>query len=200
MMQRRRFLQACSCAAGLLATEAASASGSSSGTTPGAANAAPPRASWLASMPHERHEVAMREAIVMARRNPRYPFGAVITDRDSGEILARGVNDAGANPTLHGEIDCLNRYVAAHGNRDWNRRILYTTGEPCPMCMSALAWAGLAGVVYASSIATLQEAGIAQITISAADVIAAADFYHGELLGGILAEETDPMFLQRPPT
>ncbi|MGE4335395.1 MAG: nucleoside deaminase [Pigmentiphaga sp.] len=191
-------MQACSCAAGLLAAATASASNANPGSTANRINPSPTRTSWLAEIPRERHEAAMREAIVMARRNPGYPFGAVITDRDSGEILARGVNDAGANPTLHGEIDCLNRYVAEHGNRDWDRRILYTTGEPCPMCMSALAWAGMAGVVYASSIATLQAAGIPQITIAAADVAAAAGFYRGELLGGVLSAQTDPMFLQRP--
>ncbi|MCK9511835.1 MAG: nucleoside deaminase [Pigmentiphaga sp.] len=192
------FLQACSCAAGLLAAEVSSASAAGSASTTSGTNLPPSRASWLPGMPRERHETAMHEAIVMARRNPRYPFGAVITDRDSGEILARGVNDGGTNPILHGEIDCLNRYVAEHGNRDWDRRILYTTGEPCPMCMSALAWAGIAGVVYASSIATLRAAGIPQIMIGAAEVAAAANFYHGELLGGILAEHTDPMFLRRP--
>src|SRR5690606_21769167 len=98
MMQRRRFLQACSCAASVLAAEATAHAGTSSAapadasTSPGATGRPAGHTSWLANLPRERHEAAMREAMVMGRRNPRYPFGAVITDRASGEVLARGVN------------------------------------------------------------------------------------------------------------
>jgi tRNA(Arg) A34 adenosine deaminase TadA len=45
--------------------------------------------------------------------------------------------------------------------------VLYTTGEPCSMCMSALVWAGIGGVVFASSIDGIRRAGIDQIAITA---------------------------------
>ncbi len=151
----------------------------------------------LTSIPTTVHELAMREAITEARLNSMFPFGAVITHADSGEVVARGKNAARINPTLHGEIACLNNYIASHGNTNWDKLILYTTGEPCPMCMSALTWAGIGGVVFASSIATLIKAGIGQIGISAQSVIQASDFYRPALLGGILESETDTMFMNR---
>jgi tRNA(adenine34) deaminase len=144
-----------------------------------------------------RHEQYMRLAIEEGRKNPSYPFGAIIVRPDTGEVMARGVNDSRANPTLHGEIAAMNDYVKGHGNRGWGSLLLYTTGEPCLMCMSALVWAGIGGVVFASSIDAIRRAGIEQININARTVIEQSPFYNGALLGGVLAAETDRMFLER---
>jgi tRNA(Arg) A34 adenosine deaminase TadA len=160
------------------------------------AGARPARAA-LPPISRARHEQAMRQAIEEARRNPVYPFGAVITRADTGEVVARGVNNSRENPTLHGEIACMNDYVRLHGNSGWGDKVLYTTGEPCSMCMSALVWAGVGGVVFASSIDGIKRAGIDQIQITAKAVADASPFYSGLLLGGVLAAETDQMFMQR---
>jgi tRNA(adenine34) deaminase len=109
-------------------------------------------------------------------------------------VLAQGVNNSKTNPTLHGEIVAINDYVARHCNQGWADGILYTTGEPCPMCMSAIVWTGIGGVVYGSSITTLAEAGIAQIMIRAREVRDAAPWYRGRIMGGILRAETDALF------
>lgn len=163
---------------------------------PVAATAAAPAIN-LRAIPMATHERIMRLAIAEAGGNPFYPFGAVITRAADGEVMAKGVNNGRANPTLHGEIACMNDYVAHHGNTGWDSLILYTTGEPCPMCMSALVWAGIGGVVFASSIAGIKRAGINQIEITAKQVIEASSFYHGDLLGGVLQTETDVIFMQR---
>lgn len=143
----------------------------------------------------------MRLAIAEARGNPLYPFGAVIvrpgTNGTASETMARGVNDSAKNPILHGEIACMNDYVRRHGNTGWADMVLYTTGEPCSMCMSALVWAGIGGVVFASSIQGILAAGIGQINITAKQVAEASPFYSGLLLGGVLEAETDKMFLDR---
>jgi len=143
------------------------------------------------------HERAMRAAIAEARGNPAYPFGAVIVRTATGEIVARGVNNGRASPILHGEIAAMNDYVARHGNMDWSAHTLYTTGEPCAMCMSALVWARIGGVVFGSSIDEIARAGIDQIAIPAQSVIDASPFYLGTLLGGVLRVETDQLFQQR---
>ncbi len=145
----------------------------------------------------EQHERAMRLAIVEARGNASYPFGAVIIQPETGEVRAQGVNNSRENPILHGEIACMNDYVRRHGNTGWSSVVLYTTGEPCSMCMSALVWAGIGGVVFASSIDGIRRAGIDQIDIRAKAVADAAPFYSGMLLGGVLAAETDQLFLNR---
>ncbi len=160
------------------------------------AGARPARAR-LPAITMAQHERFMRQAIEEGRLNARYPFGAVIASPPVGEVLARGVNNVGENPILHGEIACMNDYVRRNGNRGWDSVVLYTTAEPCSMCMSALVWAGIGGVVFGTSIDGLKKAGIAQIQIRAQAVVDASPFYHGTLLGGVLREETDRLFLER---
>jgi tRNA(adenine34) deaminase len=151
----------------------------------------------LDTIPLAAHEAAMRLAIAAAKANPFYPFGAIIVSAADRAVLAQGVNNSKTNPILHGEVVAINDYAARHGNRGWANSILYTTGEPCPMCMSAIVWAGIGGVVYGSSITTLAEAGIAQIMIGASVVHDAAPFYRGQIEGGVLRAETDALFRDR---
>jgi tRNA(adenine34) deaminase len=159
---------------------------------------AKPARAALPPIPMERHEQAMRLAIDQARKNLYYPYGAVMTKAATGELVASGVNDARTNPTLHGEIVCMNDYVKKHGNRDWEDMILYTTCEPCPMCTAALLWGRIGGIVFASSaFGAPAKAGIDPIKLSAKDVIDATPFHKPMLLGGVLETETDPMFIDR---
>jgi tRNA(Arg) A34 adenosine deaminase TadA len=139
----------------------------------------------------------MRLAIAAARANPHFPFGAVIVRAADRELMATGANNRRVDPILHGEIVAINDYVARHGNQGWSEVILYTTGEPCPMCMGAFAWARVRGVVYGTSIDTLQKLGIDQILLPAAAVAGAAPFYAGEILGHVLESETDALFMNR---
>lgn len=142
------------------------------------------------------HERFMWLAIEQARRNPKWPFGAVIVGTRTGEVLGWGVNSGAANPMLHGEVVAMNDYVHRHGNQGWADTTLYTTGEPCSMCMSAMAWANLRRVVWASSIDQIRRTDISQIDLSAREVAASArSFYTPELLlGGVLADHTDRLF------
>jgi tRNA(adenine34) deaminase len=152
----------------------------------------------LEAVARKTHERFMRLAIEQARKNPAFPFGAVIVRLADRRVMAEGVNEAHTGPTLHGEIAAIHDYVARHGHRGWEETVLYTTGEPCPMCMSAIVWAGIGGVVYATSIAGLKQVGFDQIAIGSPVIAAASSFWHGGILGGVLAEETDRMFAERP--
>ncbi|TDB51255.1 MULTISPECIES: nucleoside deaminase [Photorhabdus] len=145
------------------------------------------------------HEKYMREAIKEAIKNPKYPFGAVIVNRNNGEILSCGVNTGRSNPILHGEIQAINHYITQYGNQGWENVALYTTGEPCSMCMSALAWIGIREVIWATSISVIRNAGIRQIDISAHEIAERASSFYNPitLVGGILANETDKLFLER---
>lgn len=161
----------------------------------------------LSKVPLADHERYMRLAIVEGLRNPLWPFGAVIVDPALGEVVATGANEAADNPMFHGEIVALNNFVRDHGhaglrneigNINLGDKILYSTAEPCPMCMSALIWAGIGGVVFGIGIHRLVELGIGQIMIEASQVCAHADFYRGAVMGNVLAEETDTLFRRRP--
>ncbi|WP_316524410.1 nucleoside deaminase [Kitasatospora brasiliensis] len=140
------------------------------------------------------HEYFMAQAIIEGRKLPRYPFGAVIVR--SGLVVARGVNASAKNPTDHGEIVAIDDLAQRTEAHDWGATTLYTTSEPCPMCMSACAWAGIRRVVWGTSIEGLRRTGLDQIGISATAVAAASrSFYSPQLLlGGVLADQTDALF------
>src|SRR6266508_4989340 len=84
-----------------------------------------------------------------------YPFGAVIV-RD-GEVLARGRNlgKQEKDPTAHGEMVAIRKFLAEHGPEMLKGTTLYTSGESCPMCMGAIVWCEIGRVVYGASIAEL---------------------------------------------
>ncbi|MBT2420359.1 nucleoside deaminase [Streptomyces sp. ISL-22] len=140
----------------------------------------------------------MRLAIEQARKNPKWPFGAVIVDTRNGDVLGSGVNTGADSPLLHGEVVAMNDYVQRHGNQGWTDTTLYTTGEPCSMCMSAMAWANLRRVVWGSSIDEIRRTDIVQIDLPAHEVaLSARSFYTPELLlGGVLADHTNRLFRQ----
>ncbi len=161
------------------------------------AGAASPGLIDLSAIPVSVHEQAMRLAIAEAHGNLAFPFGAVILRAADRQVMATGFNKGASNPTLHGEIVAINDYVARHGNRGLGQAILYTTGEPCPMCMSAMVWAAIGGVVWGTSIEQLRRFGINQISIPATTVIGASPFYHGGILGHVLQAETDALFRNR---
>ena len=130
----------------------------------------------------------MRLALEQAGRAD-FPFGAVIV-RD-GRLLARGRNLGRTNgdPTAHGEIVA----IAAHGSRSLRGCTLYTTGEPCAMCMGAILWCHIGRLVFAASVQQLSTK-LDQIMISSADLAAKAPFAPIEITGGVLADEAMALF------
>ncbi|MFD7019970.1 hypothetical protein [Streptomyces sp. NPDC059928] len=90
----------------------------------------------------------------------------------------------------------MNDYVRRHGNRGWADTTLCATGEPCSMCMSAMAWANLRRVVWGSSIDEIRCTGIGQIALSAREVAASASSVYPPdlLLGGVLSDCSDRLF------
>ena len=139
-------------------------------------------------------EQLMKRAILIAQDNPSAPFGALLADIETGEIVAEGVNRGSENPTWHGEVDVINRYARQHPGPDWARLRLVTTAEPCCMCQGAILWAGIREVIYGTSIATLQGLGWRQIGIPAAEVARRTPFAECKLIGGVLEGECDELF------
>ena len=80
------------------------------------------------------------------------PFGSVIV-RD-GKVIGRGHNMVLVNhdSTAHGEVSAIRSTEAALGTHDLSGCVLYTTGEPCPMCLAACLWANIDRVYYGCSI------------------------------------------------
>lgn len=140
------------------------------------------------------HAAHMRRAIAQAKEVPLLPFGAVLVRGGTGEVLAEGHNRSALNPTFHGEIDVINRLAAEQPKIDWSTLALYTTAEPCPMCQSAIEWAGISLVVYGSSIPFLQRLNWWQIDIRADEVARRTSFRRTAVLGGVLEKECNALF------
>ena len=142
-------------------------------------------------LPHERY---MRRAIELARNVPDLPFGALIVDGQSGEIVAEGWNRTALNPLWHGEVDAINQLVQVRQDADWTQLVLYTTAESCPMCQSAILWSGIGSVVYGTSIRFLQSRGWWQIDVLAEEIVRRTPFRKCVLIGGILEQECNALF------
>jgi len=111
----------------------------------------------------------------MQTERPR-PFGASIVHTKSGELLLRALNAVAQqfDPSAHAEVRAIRMATKRLRNLSLAGFTLYTTCEPCPMCMSAALWAGLDRVVYG---ATIEDANrhCNQIRIPASEVAARGD-------------------------
>ena len=98
----------------------------------------------------------MQQAIDLSVENVKNgggPFGAVIVK--DGKVVATGVNRVTANndPTAHAEVSAIR--AACQQVHDFNLKgcTIYTSCEPCPMCLAAIYWAGIDRVYYGCTIA-----------------------------------------------
>jgi tRNA(adenine34) deaminase len=140
----------------------------------------------------EEDERLMRLAIGEAEKGD-YPFGTVIT-RD-GEVLATGCNlgKQEQDPTAHGEMVAIRRFLATLGPEQLKGTTLYTSGEPCAMCMGAIVWCGISRLVYAASMDQLATK-IVQILVPSAEVAEKSPFATIAITGGVLAPEAMALF------
>ena len=97
----------------------------------------------------------MKEAIRLSVSNVEEgkggPFGAVVVK--DGKIIARGVNQVTTNndPTAHAEVVAIRNACAALNTFQLDGCEIYTSCEPCPMCLGAIYWARPDRVVYANT-------------------------------------------------
>ena len=96
----------------------------------------------------------MRKAIELSRENVANgggPFGAVIAK--DGEIVATGVNrvTASCDPTAHAEVSAIRAAASKLGTFNLSGYEIYTSCEPCPMCLGAIYWARLDKMYYGNN-------------------------------------------------
>ena len=87
------------------------------------------------------------------------PFGCVIVK--DGDIIGRGHNEAikRRDPTCHGEVMAIRDACQNLGTHDLTGCELYTTAEPCPMCMGAILWANIRKAYYGCRISDTDKIG-----------------------------------------
>jgi guanine deaminase len=105
----------------------------------------------------------MRKAIALATENvvsgSGGPFGAVVV-RD-GEVIATGVNmvTSSNDPTAHAEVVAIRAACEAIGDFQLTGCVVYTSCEPCPMCLAALYWSRCEAIFFGSTAADAAAAG-----------------------------------------
>ena len=108
---------------------------------------------------------AIRLSIEMMRQGKGGPFGALIV-RD-GQVIGRGWNQVTStnDPTAHAEIVAIREACRETGSFLLPGCELYSSCEPCPMCLSAAYWAGLRRVYFAARRSDATEAGFRDETL-----------------------------------
>ncbi len=111
----------------------------------------------------QEHEKFIQEAVRLARMNVPTgkggPFGALVVK--DGEIIGKGTNQVTANndPTAHAEIMAIREACKHIGDFQLRDCIIYTSCEPCPMCLGAIYWARPKMIVYAAENTDAARAG-----------------------------------------
>lgn len=123
------------------------------------------------------------------------PFGSVIVK--DGAIIAATHNTVwrDTDPTAHAEVNCLRAAAQVLGSIDLAGCTLYSTCEPCPMCLAAIHWAKIDRVVFGATIADAAAAGFAELHV-AADALAEMGGSPLKVDGGLLRSECAALFAE----
>jgi guanine deaminase len=114
-------------------------------------------------MPRQPNPEFLRRAIALATENvvtgKGGPFGALIVC--DGQVVGKGANSVTAtnDPTAHGEVQAIRAACKALGTFTLAGCEMYSSCEPCPMCLAASYWARLDAIYYGSSAADAARAG-----------------------------------------
>ena len=97
---------------------------------------------------NEYMKIAIEEARTGIENNEGGPFGCSIVK--DGKVVGKGHNQVVLNndPTCHGEMQAIRQACSELGTFDLSDCTLYTTGEPCHMCLSAIMWARIKKVYF----------------------------------------------------
>lgn len=96
--------------------------------------------------------IAGEEAEIGVNNKDGGPFGAVVADKD-GNIIARGHNMVlkSNDPTSHAEIVAIRKACEKLHTHDLSEYIIYSSCEPCPMCLSAIIWSNIKTMYYGTT-------------------------------------------------
>ena len=109
------------------------------------------------------HEKYMRMAIALSEKNVIEggggPFGAVIVK--DGDVIAQSSNrvTSSNDPTAHAEVSAIRLAANALNSFDLSGCVIYTSCEPCPMCLGAIYWARISKVYYANTRTDAEDIG-----------------------------------------
>jgi guanine deaminase len=93
----------------------------------------------------------LEAAIDLSKESVGGPFGAVVVK--DNKIIGKGSNVVipNSDPTAHAEICAIREAALSLKTHDLTGCVLYTSCYPCPMCLSAIYWAGIKEIIYANT-------------------------------------------------
>lgn len=126
-------------------------------------------------------KVSIEEAYKGMKMNEGGPFGAVIVRQ--GKIISRAHNQVigTKDPTAHAEIQAIRQAAAALGRFELSDCEIYTTCEPCPMCLGAIFWARISRLFFGCTRSDAAAAGFTD------EAIYEAIIHQDHTLGGLAA-------------
>lgn len=136
-------------------------------------------------------QMAIEEARFGIQNKHGGPFGSCIVK--DGEVIALGHNHVVAynDPTCHGEVDAIRKACDKLKTFDLSGCEIYTTGEPCHMCLCACMWANISKIYYG---ATIEDNGIIGFRDDKFDKIFGGRDKLGDLLEEVDREEVLKLF------
>ncbi len=109
--------------------------------------------------------LALAEARINLKTLDGGPFGAVVA-RD-GELISAARNTVlKSDASSHAEINAIRKASAALGTYDLSSCVIFSTTEPCPMCFSAVHWAGIGDLYFGTAIEDVAALGFNELNIS----------------------------------
>jgi tRNA(Arg) A34 adenosine deaminase TadA len=143
---------------------------------------------------HEAMRLAIRKA-QEAIAAGQSPFASAILR--GGDVVAVTHNTVwrDTDPTAHAEVNCIRAAAAALRTIALRGCTLFSTAEPCPMCLSAIHWAKIDRVVYGAAITDATAAGFSELAVAARTL---AELGHSPVRveGGLLRDECAALFDQ----
>ena len=143
-----------------------------------------------------RDEFYMREAINAARQNIdklEYPFGCCIVTSNNVMVAVANSCFSYKDPTRHAEINAIRELCSLRGKATHEDAVIYSTMEPCTMCMGAINWARIPRLVYGLSIKDSIKYGFDEVELTSHEL--ASNFpYKIDITGGLLADECQNLF------
>ena len=121
------------------------------------------------------------------------PFGAIIVKDGSEVATTHNTVWRDTDPTAHAEVNCLRSAARALATIDLKGCTMYSTCEPCPMCLAAIHWAKVDRVVFGATIDDAAEAGFCELHV-AAETLTEMGRSPLKVESGLLREECAALF------
>lgn len=123
------------------------------------------------------HDALVRHAIELARQARaagNHPFGALLAIDGEVVLTAQNTINTDRDPTAHAETNLVAAAIRRLAPEDLRRSVLYTSCEPCAMCVGKMYWAGIRSLVYGLPAVELAALTRGDFVVPCADLLACA--------------------------